>query len=429
MNSKKNTNNNSLLSIGSESQYSETSDFQTGGGIMNWLLGSGSGEYATELALDAFKNQYPQIAYFIIRHAIDKSVNIDFSKSDVNKRTLLHHLVSYAKIPIMKDLLSVVLSNTDAKRHVNAQDENGDTPAHLAARDGSDMVIDELVANGASLTIANNANKVIHIESGNAPRDIFEKSSKQKCGQISDDIENQLDKLLGPLMMKTESDNISFRRTDVQDSYRPPARGNIFSTQSESINSDDILNQIINENNNHQFGGRKAITGRRTTVSYSEEPREHALSGGDSDDDNDVDDNDFSDVSSIARVVENQASEAHKRSVERIIEILGVDEVEARAYKAILYDAIKKEGDRSNYDRAIELEKRASNKDVLENISKKDIKNMVKLIDDKHKMKESSSQSDKSSEPAKPKREKKAKEIITSESGLDTVSSFDIDIE
>lgn len=424
MNSKKNTNNNPLLSIGSESQYSETSDFQSGGGIMNWLLGSGSGEYATELALDAFKNQYPQIAYFIIRHAIDKSVQLDFSKSDTNKRTLLHHLVSYAKIPVMKDLFSIVLSNTDAKRYINAQDENGDTPAHLAAHEGSDMVIDELVAHGANLTIANNANKVIHIESGNAPRDIFVKSSGQKCGQIVEDIESQLDKLLGPLMVRPESDNLSnFRRTDaMQDSYRPPVRNNIFSEQSMSVNSDDILNQIINENNTHQSGGFKPMKGRRSAVTYSEEPRESYLTGGDSED---LDDNDFSDVSSIARVVENQASEAHKRSVERIMEILGVDEVEARAYKAILYDAIKKEGDRSNYDRAIELEKRASNKDVLDNISKKDIKNMVKLIDEKHKTRESSSQSDKSSEPVKPKR--KVKDVMTSESGLDTISSIDIE--
>jgi hypothetical protein len=192
-----------------------------------------------------------------------------------------------------------------------------------------------------------------------------------------------------------------------------------------SINSDDILNQIINENNNHQYGGYKPIKGRRSMVTYSEEPRADYLTGGDSEDE--INDDDFSEVSSIARTVENQATEAHKRSVERIMEILGVDEVEARAYKAILYDAIKKEGDRSNYDRAIELEKRASNKEVLESISKKDVKNMVKLIDEKHKMKESSSQSDKSSEPAKPKRGKKVKEVVTSESGLDTISSIDIE--
>lgn len=429
MNSKKNTNNNSLLSIGSESQYSETSDFQTGGGIMNWLLGSGSGEYATELALDAFKNQYPQIAYFIIRHAMDKSVGLNFSKSDTNRKTLLHHLVSYAKLPIMKDLLSVVLSNTDAKKYINAQDENGNTPAHIAAQDGYDMVIDELVAHGASLTIANNANKVIHIESGNAnsQRDIFEKSntSKQKCGKIANEIESQLNKLLGPLIVKTESDNLSFRRTDaMQDSYRPPVRKNIFSEKSMSVDSDDILNQIMNDNK--QFGGSKAIKGRRAMISYSEEPR--SMTGGDSDDDDQIDDNDFSDVSSIARVVENQATEAHKRAIERIMEILSVDEVEARAYKAILYDAIKKEGDKSNYDRAIELEKRASNKEVLDNISKKEIKNMIKLIDEKHKVKESSSQSEKSSnDEKKVKRGKKTKEVMSSESGLDTVTSIDIE--
>lgn len=428
MNSKKNSNNNSLLSIGTESMYSETSNLQSGGGIMNWLLGSGSGEYATELALDAFKNQYPQIAYFIIRHAIDKSVKLDFGKKDANKQTLIHHLVSYSKFPIMKDLTSVVLSNTEAKKYINEQDENGDTPAHIAARDGLDLIIDELVAHGANLTIANNANKVVHVESGNNhQRDIFTKSDK-KSSQNQNDIETQLNNLLGPLIVKTDSDTLnSFRRSEaMQDSYRQPAvRNNIFSEQSMSVNSDDILDQIIKENNNHQYGGSKIIKGRRSMVSYSEEPRISHLTGGESEDFED----DFSDaeISSIARVVENQASEAHKRSVERIMEILGVDEIEAKAYKAILYDTIKNESQKSNYDRAIELEKRASNKEILEKISKKEIKNMVKLINDKHKMKESSSQSDQSSEPVKPKRNKKVKDVMTSESGLDSVTSIDIE--
>jgi len=427
MNSAKNTNNNLPLSIGSDTVYSDTSNFQSGGGIMNWLLGSGSGEYATELALDAFKNQYPQISYFIIRHAIDNSVQLDFGKQDMKKQTLLHHLVLYSKLPIIKDLISVVLNNTDAKRHINVQDEYGNTAVHLAAQIGSDLVIDELVANGADLKIANNANKIVHLESGNNPqRDIFTKSDK-KCGQVSSDIETQLNNLLEPMIVRTESDTLgSFRRTDaMQDSYRQPVRNNIFSEQS--MNSDDILDQILQENNVRQFGGSKTIKGRRSMVTYSEEQHNSYLTGGESEEDTEYDE-DFSDVSSIARVVENQASEAHKRSVERIIEILGVTEAEARAYKAILYDEIKKEGDRSNYDRAIELEKRASNKDILDKISKKDVKNMVKLIDDKHKLKES--QSDKSSEPVKPKKAKKVKEVkelITSESGLDSVSSIDIE--
>lgn len=443
MNSKKITNNNPLLSIGSDSEYSATSIDQTGGGIMNWLLGSNSGgDYATDLAMDAFQNKYPQIAYFVIRHALDKSVQLDFSKVGVGKRNLLHHLVEYSIIPVVCDLLFIVLDNTNAKKYINSQDEEGNTLAHIAAKNKLDLVIDKLIALKADLSIANNANKVVQINSSSDTKqtvpDIFMKATK-KCDQSVDEVDYQLDQLLGPLLVKTDSDNLSnFRRTEaMQDSIIqpsqpnnifPPRKNNIFSEQSMSISSDDILNQILNDNS-RQFGGKSKnlMTGRRSMTTYSEDPQ--ILTGGDSEDDEE--DYDFSEASSIARTVENQATEAHKRSVERIKEILGVDEIEARAYKAILYDTIKKEGDRSNYDRAIELEKRASNKDILNNISKKDVKNMVKLIDDKHKMKESSDSnrsSEKSSEPAKPKKGKKAKdEILTSESGLDTISSIDIE--
>jgi hypothetical protein len=446
MNSKKNTDNKTTLSIGSESQYSATSqEFQTGGHLMSWLFGSGSGEYATELALDAFNKQYPQIGYFVIRHALDKSVSIDFSKVDNRKCNLLHHLTQYATIPLIRDLISIVLNDTNAKKYINAQDEHGNTPAHYAVKNELDDLVNEFVANGANLSVVNVNGVSIGTNNGNTQSsqntdDIFVKLSTQRSNSSNnDDIEKRLDKLVRSFVARTDSDTINFNGSDIRkesplQQQHLQKRNNIFSDQSMSMNSDDILNMILNENNQHQKqqGGATSLSGRRTIVTYSE------LSGGvsdkfDSDQDDEIDNEDFSELSSIARTVENQSNEAHKRSVERIMEILKVNETEARAYKAILYDAIKKEGDMSNYDRAMELEKRASNKDILDNISKKDIKNMIQLIEDKHKLRDSSSQkssshSEKSSEPEKPKRAKKMKEIVlSSESGLDTVSSIDID--
>jgi hypothetical protein len=452
MNSKKNTDNKTTLSIGSESQYSATSpEFQTGGHLMSWLFGSGSGEYATELASDAFNNQYPQVGYFVIRHALDKSVSIDFSKVDSRKCNLLHHLTQYATVPLIRDLISVVLRDTNAKKYINEQDEHGNTPAHYAVKNELDDLVNELVASGSNLSIVNANGVSIGTNNSNTKSsqnadDIFVKFSSQRCNSSNDDdIEKRLDKLVRSFVSRTDSDTINFTGSDTKrESPRQrqsprqqylPRRNNIFSDQSMSMASDDILNMILNENNQQQRqqgGSKNSLSGRRTVVTYSE------LSGGvsdkfNSDDEDALDDEDFSELSSIARTVENQSNEAHKRAVERIKEILKVDETEARAYKAILYDAIKKEGEMSNYDRAMELEKRASNKDILEHISKKDIKNMIQLIDEKHKLRDSSSQkssshSEKSSEPEKPKRAKKMKEmVLSSESGLDTISSIDID--
>jgi hypothetical protein len=163
---------------------------------------------------------------------------------------------------------------------------------------------------------------------------------------------------------------------------------------------------------NVQLGGvkHKKITGTRNMITYSEHVSNDTYGGDSVDDDEESYDSKYSTLSSIARVVTNQSSDAHRRSVERIKEILKVDDVEARAYKAILYEEIKKEGNKSNYDKAMELEKRASNESILKKISKKDVANMIKLIDDKYKLKQTSSESNRSSEP---KRNKK----ISSESG------------
>jgi hypothetical protein len=131
----------------------------------------------------------------------------------------------------------------------------------------------------------------------------------------------------------------------------------------------------------------------------------------------------------MARAVENKATEAHRRAVDRIKEILGVDETEARAYKAIIWESLKEsQKEMSNYDKSMELEKKASDKDYLKSISKSEVSKMTKIISEKQKDRESSSAS---TPTEKPKRERKTmakrpKSADSTESGLDTVSSIDI---
>ena len=446
MNSLKNTDNKSTLSIDTESQYSATSpDLQTGG-LMSWLFGSGSGDYATELSLDAFKNQYPQIGYFVIRHAIEKSVALNFSATDNNKCNLVHHIVNYCNNKFMKELLIFVLSNTDAKNHVNSQDGKGNTPAHYAVNNKQNDVVTLLVEYGADLSVRNNAGVSIGKHGVIAKQDniddIFVKLSTKKHNSSGlSDVEKRLDRIVRSFVAKSDSDTINFTMTDKPKSQQPvikiaPQSNILPDTQTVSMDSEDILNMIINEANGEQLGGakKKDTFGRRSIVTYSE----LSVGGGDSEDvdsDNEEDD-DLSEISSIARAVDNQASDAHKRSIEKIMEIMEVNESDARAYKAVLYDEIKKEKELSNYDRAMELEKRASDENLLKNISKKALKDMTKIIserDEQRKLRESSKSDPSQSEPAseqkkrKPKAKKNSETSISSESGLNTLSTIEIE--
>lgn len=151
------------------------------------------------------------------------------------------------------------------------------------------------------------------------------------------------------------------------------------------------------KNNNN----KSQISGRRKMSTYSE------LSfGGSSDDFNDSDESDLSsdddynlNINKLARVVNSKASEAHLNSIKKIKEILGLSDEDTKAIKAILYERIKESHpEYSNADKAMELEKMASDKSILKEIKKSEIKNMIETIK-KKQLEKSESQSASSSSP------------------------------
>jgi len=207
-----------------------------------------------------------------------------------------------------------------------------------------------------------------------------------------------------------------------------------------SVNSVDVLNMIMDEfrsgekRSNFQFGGTiGSVKGSRRMTTYSE-----ISSGGGSDDDDDDDTSDTSEspaeLTELARAVDNKASKAHDNAVQRIKELLGVDEEKARVYKAVIYASIKKnKPELNNYDKAMELEKFASDSDYLSKISKSEISKMEKIIKEIRSEKQSSTSvtsatSVSEKKPAVKKNKKMATEdSITSESSyeIDTLSSFE----
>jgi adenylate kinase/ribonuclease R len=120
----------------------------------------------------------------------------------------------------------------------------------------------------------------------------------------------------------------------------------------------------------------------------------------------------FEQLSELSRMIENQAEETHKRVIERIKEILGVDEVTARAYKAWLYSKVKGEKpELNNYDRAIEMEKMTV-REVLEQASSSQIEEIKSHIvqKDKERKERPPKESLSSEEPTAKKEKKETKE-------------------
>lgn len=446
-------NNNATLSIGTESTYSATSpdvmQKQIGGGLLSFLEGSNEGSYATSLSIDAFNKQMPQVGCFIIRHVLNDSYSLDFSKTDSNSRNLLHLLVIYSAAYLeAKKLLCEIVESQDVSRFLNTQDSQLNTPCHYALSLGMEDIVKLCADKGADLTIKNADGFSIELKSIPVQQtkqnnklpvesDIFMRDDTLDMPKNNDSTNEMLDRLISNFVPKKNNDNgqystdetIGFDRNQLSNASTVRERRNAtgFSTsQSSELDSQDILNMILNDNmqKNNQQGGGKNMSGTRKIVTYSE-----VSIGGSTTSDQSMSD-DLDSISSMARAVENKASEAHKRTVERIKEILGVDDEEARAYKALLYDAIKKDSPQlSNYDRAMELEKRASDKSILDKLSKTDVKNMMKKIKSNDKEKEKKKESINSSTSETRKDKKKKKEPVSEGSSsldLDTISTIEM---
>lgn len=493
MNGENNTDNKSILSIGTESLYSNTSiDKHIGGSnFLSSLFGSNSDD-VTNVVLDAFNDKLPQIACYIIKNSILKKYDLDFTKGDASGKTLLHHLVlNSVNFPEGKlTLLSVLKSVSDAtySSSLNAQDVKLNTPLHYSVYLNLTDVTDLLIQYGADVSIKNKKGLYITLSYNNNDEidisemsDIFVKSSKRDmpCKQIDDSI-NTIG--FNRDLISDSADTINFNRDDINsivksfrshntdtinfdrneidsDTSESKSGGSIFMSDT-NVDSIDILNLILKEfqepvNRQQQLsfvGGAKKSTGKRKLVTYSEisvntsSVSENSVSS--------LNDSDLRDLSEMAHIlgaksegvskeVSNKATEAHTSAVEKIKNLLGVDDVTARAYKALLWDSVKKDHpELENYDKSMELLKRASDSDVLNNISKSDIKKMVKIIEDKQKEHNSSSSNVSSSSSSvinkkekkqlKPKKNKPRSESSnyssSDSSNVNSLSSFSMEI-
>jgi hypothetical protein len=123
------------------------------------------------------------------------------------------------------------------------------------------------------------------------------------------------------------------------------------------------------------------------------------------------------DIKKISRSIINKAGEIHQRVLQKIMELMSVDDFKAKAYKSLIYDKIKKEHpELNNYDRAVEMEK-LTTKEFLDTL---DVNERVEFLKDLYQKKQpkspktTSSSSESPTSTEKPiKKEKKEKKTST----------------
>jgi hypothetical protein len=425
--------NSSVLSIGSDSFGLSSSSTNTAKENPQ----NGGGFFFTDdmaqLAIEACKKgEFPVVLFLVNEDKIT-----DFcEQDDETGYTILHYLVAYYNMinsidTRMSSIIDKIIKRPDVHKFINKQDKiHKNSPLHLAVMSKNTELANKLISAGANPKLKNSNNlhivtdsesdvlgevsrQAIMSEVKDSPKDLFIKSVSPKSSDVDNNIKNMVDALfnmenrkkLSPTMSENLPDTL--RLTDVR-------RNNMSDNFSEVTNTEHFLDEMIKHYDNPQLGGKINGTRKMNSSSLHEgavsisdmyEESEHVLS----------------EMSELSRMIGNQADETHKRVISRIRELLGVDDITARAYKAVLYAKVKTDKpELNNYDRAVEMEK-ITTEEVLKGLNKSKVEEIKEYITNKDKERASQPPRDKKEKSGdKPKKEKK---VMSDTSDMSDTSS------
>jgi hypothetical protein len=427
--------------------------YQTGGGVFSYLFGSDKGETTTELLFDAFEETRIEPVLFLLNNSLDKKYNLNYSKKSSSDKTILHYLIIYSNFFCsVKQLLFRFFNETNIKDSINEYDGKGNTAGHYALYFEMTDILDMLVKCGLDLSLKNcNGHSIDIVESDDdyedgvsivsisksKPSATFQKildqesnkdySSSSNSSSELDSCRSRSAKSVASIVtnyIPQQSNTLDFVYDSELDELIEPS----YVKKDLPRRSNSAVSILLDTLNKHTSVPDKIVmlTGGKKSKKINKLSESSELSQSTTD----------MSLFRMANEFENKASKAHENAVNRIKEILKVSDSEAKAYKAILYETIKKEQpELSNYDRAMELEKRASNVDELNNVNKTQLKEMIKIIEKRMAEKElklsessASSSSDlqetsKSSKSSKYKLSKKKNDSTDSTDKLSTETS------
>jgi hypothetical protein len=433
------------LSTTSESATSASSTVQMeggGDGVLSFLFGTGSGEYATKLILDTFNKEFIIPALYILNHALESSVKLKYGETDSAGKTILHWLVITSdKNQRSKELLVNILNSNRAIKYLNKQDKLGNTVAHYALYNDLNDVLSLLNKKGIDLSIKNKEGySIAPEEEFEKPTNVFAKKgkkSKEDCkGMLPFD--KVLDNVINGFVVKTQDTistiNFTNNETQLDDddddetintiAIHEFARDFVNNTnefiKEESdelgvrnppkivINKsrlDDIMQSRQQPQNVVLFGGGKKVVGTRKMITNSE------MSGGEhynklvdsstssssssttsSSDDTltggmDALTSDMDELRALRKMQNREQDPETLQIFERIKELFKkeakkeIDELTAWAYKSLLWDQIKNDSKIHKKSRKEELKKRAGTWSILKDIKESDVKDRRKILE------------------------------------------------
>ncbi len=348
-------------------------------------------------------DQFEFLLYLINKSSIISTINYT---TDDNK-TLLHLLILKFKQTnnnTILDIINLITKHPDIIKLINVQDSEGNTPLHLAVMNNLNNICDLLINNGANKLIKNIQG--LYIDSVNS--DTVNNISNSISNNINDKV-NKTNELLNS--DTNNEDSVFISRKTLKDGFNKFYNNNnnnnksiqektseaIGMTQTDNTlkqdnismtmnNTSDFVNNLVNKYSNKQFGGVRKLRKLNINSDFAISEVSLELPNLSETKQNkktiklsDVSDEfieKYDDMSELSRMINNQATQIHERTVKKISELLNISEKEARIYKAYIYSEIKKlHPELNNFDRAVEMEKQITT-DFLNNIDKKKISDL-----------------------------------------------------
>lgn len=310
---------------------------------------------------------YENSKFDILKFLLENNLINNLAFADKNGDTLLHHIIYKKDMPYLSFILNYIKKNGN-RNILDIQNSNGDTPLHLAIKRGDQQIAALLDAAGASKSISNNDNLVIS-DNNNKKNNIFNsvyntlfKDTTETDSEIFPDTladmdsveENDLKQII-KLPTKNKNNDDNKVEVKVLDMFVPPS----------SINNE--LNDFVkNLTEQQQKGGKDHDRNRE-------------------------------DISKI-----------HENTITKIKDLMKISEIEARGYKAIIYQYVKENfPDLNSFNRAKKMEE-ITTKDFIEKYQKDHpdkIKDIMKIVKERYTAKQNKPSISTLSSSTKPKKE------------------------
>lgn len=280
--------------------------------------------------IDLYKNNKFDILQFLLQNNLIN--NITFT--DENGNTILHHIVINKDYKYLQYILNYV-KKTGNSSVIDYQNNNGDTPLHLAVKLNDQVIATMLNKAGASTSIPNNKSYVVKdTNKKHIFQSIYDSLFKDTSTTSSDSFPSTLqdvDSINENNVVKDKSDP----NFDVYEMFIPQT----------SVNNE--LNTFI-----------KNLTEKMDKQ-----------------------------VTIIGGSREDEVTKIHDIVIKKIMKFLNVQEVDARGYKAIIYKFVKdKFPDLKSLDRAKKMEE-LTTKDFFEDYKQKhpeEVANVLKIVAERY---------------------------------------------